>query len=121
MTNNELCNSKVTGDEFELLRLGRSWHWDVQLSLSVMHWLDYTTHESFLRKLGWLLYGARTTFLELPEVRAYGHATGQTRAEQLNRWYGGLLDEEKLVRKVCCTLHVSWALFLTAVTRRWIL
>ncbi len=115
--NNVQCNHQVNGAEFErVVRAGQCW--DVQLALSVMHWFEYTDHDSFLERLGFLLMGARTTFLELPEARVYGPDTGQTRWHPLNRWldeeegrpccgadrghvarYGGVLDETELVNK----------------------
>lgn len=103
VSNNVLCAHATSGKEFaNLAKLGV---WDIQLSLSVMHWFTYTSHESFLSHLGWLLLGARTTFLELPEARRYGPNTGQTRAESLNVWYGGITDEVVLVERAIA--HVS--------------
>ncbi len=97
--NNVQCRSQVHGREFERTLGTFGWCWDVQLSLSVMHWFEYTDHDSFLWRLGWLLLSARTTILELPEARVYGPDTGQTRWSPLNRWYGGLVDETALVVK----------------------
>lgn len=106
VSNNVHCRSQVHGREFERTLLAYDRCWDVQLSLGVMHEFEYFNHQSFLWRLGWLVLSARVTFLELPEARVYGAGARQPRWEQLNRWYGGVLDEQELIRRAVA--HVQW-------------
>ena len=93
------CNTKISGEEFRAI--AKRGQFDVQLTLSVFHWLSISDHEHFLEMLGWNLAAARTTFLELPEARVYGENTGQSFANKLNSWYGGVVSEETLVKMAC--------------------
>ncbi len=51
--NTHICNTKVSGAEFE--KISDKWQLDVQLSLSVFHWFKIKNHEDFLEKLGFHL------------------------------------------------------------------
>ncbi len=53
LQNTVICNTKVSGKEFEMIT--DKWQFDVQLSLSVFHWFKMTDHEDFLEKLGFHL------------------------------------------------------------------
>eukprot|EP00771_Trimastix_marina_P002140 gnl/Trimastix_PCT/3254.p1 GENE.gnl/Trimastix_PCT/3254~~gnl/Trimastix_PCT/3254.p1 ORF type:complete len:402 (+),score=125.74 gnl/Trimastix_PCT/3254:255-1460(+) len=72
---------------------------DVQLSLSVFHWLNLPTRALFEKALSAHLSNGRVTFLELPEFRHYVGNERQYHWQAVNEWYAGAKDVEEVVER----------------------
>ena len=86
ITNNILCDSKITGWSFgELRRSGTVF--DYQLSLSVLHWLHMKGQRAFFTAFANHVSVARTSFVEMP-LPAEG-----VRQTDVRQWYAGMNND----------------------------
>ncbi|KAJ4461893.1 putative DUF218 domain [Paratrimastix pyriformis] len=88
LKNNYICETFFDQTMFHAMRRQRLM-FDVQFSLSVFHWLEMPTQESFETALADHLSNARVTFIELPQFRHYEGSERQHHWWLVNIWYEG--------------------------------
>eukprot|EP01102_Stenamoeba_stenopodia_P007805 TRINITY_DN2205_c0_g1_i1.p1 TRINITY_DN2205_c0_g1~~TRINITY_DN2205_c0_g1_i1.p1 ORF type:complete len:489 (-),score=152.84 TRINITY_DN2205_c0_g1_i1:67-1533(-) len=88
VNNNYICRTRTQPHAFTALKNSHQVY-AYQLCLSVFHWFNMPTKESFEEALYNHLMNSRTTFIELPEARKYDGREGQHAWDWVNKWYNG--------------------------------
>eukprot|EP00708_Paratrimastix_pyriformis_P001432 EC839678.1.p2 GENE.EC839678.1~~EC839678.1.p2 ORF type:complete len:233 (-),score=77.63 EC839678.1:71-769(-) len=109
LKNNYICETFFDQTMFHAMRRQRLM-FDVQFSLSVFHWLEMPTQESFETALADHLSNARVTFIELPQFRHYEGSERQHHWWLVNIWYEGAKSVVDVVSRVAEKAHLHVAI-----------